>query len=357
MHTLAFRSLNHARHVFVHLFLLAPVLAVILMPTTYAAPQVQQRYDKISDPNPLALATHEIGFAYTDFTNPVGSVSIEFCSNSPIPQVVCVPSTGFDATTAVLASQTGQTGFGIDGTTTASRIVLTRAAQVPSAPSSTSTYTFNNVTNPSSGGSHYVRIQTYSSADATGIALEEGGMVFVTLDSFNVSAEVPPYLEFCAAVTITGFNCLSATSYFIDMGEFSKTSAKAASSEMVVAANAGGGFSVTLAGTTLTSGNSLIPPLATQSSSSPGTSQFGLNLWANSSPGIGATPTGPGTANVTPGYSLANQFKFAQGDTVVATPTTSDFRKFTVSYLTNVSNAQPAGVYATTVSFIALANF
>jgi len=346
------------RHAFVFILMLAPVWAIFLPATVYAIPQVQDRYDKMSDSVPLAVATHQLGFRYTDFTSAVGSVSFEFCSNSPIAQVVCVPPTGFDIGNAVLASQSGQTGFTIDGaSTTTNKLVLTRTAQIPAPASAVSVYTLNGVTNPVAPGSHYARIQTFTSTDATGLALEDGGLAFAILDAFSVSSEVPPYLEFCASVTITGFNCTSATSFFIDLGELSKTSAKVASSHIVGATNAGSGYSVTLAGTTLTSGNNVIPAMAVRAGSSPGTSQFGLNLRANTNPSIGANPAGPGTATATAEYATVNQFKFLPGETIISTGTTSDFRKFTVSYLINAANSQAAGVYATTVSFIALANF
>ncbi|HTE22649.1 MAG TPA: hypothetical protein VK674_06435 [Candidatus Limnocylindria bacterium] len=347
-----------ARHLLVPILLLAPVWAIFLPPAVYAIPQVQDRYDKMSSSVPLANATHQMGFRYTDFANPVGSVSFEFCSNSPIVQVVCVPPTGFDISAAVLVSQSGQTGFAIDGaSTTTNKLVLTRAAQTPAPASAGSVYMLSGVTNPVTPGSHYARIQTFASTDGTGLALEDGGLALAILDAFSVSSEVPPYLEFCASVIITGFNCTSATSFFIDLGELSKSSAKVASSQIVGATNAGFGYSVTLAGTTLTSGNNVIPAMAVRAGSSPGTGQFGLNLRANNNPGIGANPAGPGTASPTAEYAAVNQFKFAPGETIITTGTTSDFRKFTVSYLTNAANSQAAGVYATTVSFIALANF
>lgn len=323
-----------------------------------AIPQVQERYDKISDSRPGANAVHAFGFRYTDLANQVGSVSFEFCSNSPIAGDPCTPPAGLDVTSASFFTQGGEVGFTISsGASTANRLVISRFPGVPDAPTATSNYEFDNITNPTTEGSHYVRIQTYSSNNASGSALEDGGVVFSISQPFDVSAEVPPYLKFCASVTITVFDCASATSFFIDFGEFSKTSAKSASSEMVVATNAGSGFSISLAGTTLTSGNNLIPSLPSPSPSQPGNSQFGINLRANSNPGIGAEPTGPGVANVTGQYGIPNQFKFIPGESVVSSTGTTDNRKFTVSYVTNVSAVQEAGIYATTITFIALANF
>jgi hypothetical protein len=356
MHTLVLRSYAHVGRILAYLILLMPIVAPVVT-TVDAAPQVQERFDKISDSDASATATHQLGFRYTDFANAVGSVSFEFCSNSPIPEIACVPPTGLDTTGASLVSQTGQTGFTISAVSTVNRLVIQRTPQVPSGGTATSTYEFTNVINPDTVGSYYVRIQTFSSQNGSGLALEDGGLVFVVVRQFNVTTEVPPYLTMCAAVTIVDLDCNTATSYFIDLGELPKNSPKAASSQMVAATNAGGGYSISLAGTTLTSGNNSIPPLVALGGSAPGTSQFGLNLRVNSNPAIGADPIGPGAAGVTSDYAVPNQFKFLPGDAVVSSAGTSDLRKFTVSYLTNVSAAQAAGVYATTVSFIALANF
>lgn len=353
----AIRTSLYSRYILAYALLLAP-LAGVFFSSVQAIPQVKDRFDQISDSRPSAIATHRFGFEFTDFTNSVGSISFEFCSNSPIPEVVCEAPNGFDASEGELVNQTGQTGFTISAAdTTANKLVVTRPPAVPQPSEGRSTYRFDNIINPDTSGSYYVRIETFASQDGSGVALEDGGVVFVITPDFNISAEVPPFLLFCAAVTITGNDCDSATSFFIDLGEFSLSSPRAATSEMLAATNASYGYNVTLSGTTLTSGNNIINNLTNPNQSSPGNSQFGLNLRSNSNPSIGANPLGPGTASITADYSQPNRFKFVPGEAVISTPTTSDYRKFTVSYIVNISDNQPAGIYATTVSFVALANF
>jgi hypothetical protein len=354
------RSTHLASHI-TYLFgdvLVTLVVLLSAMPRATAIPQVANRFDQISDSAVSAQAIHRFGFEYTDLASPVGSVSLEFCSNSPISEEPCVAPSGLDVSGATLAAQSGETGFSISApNTTANRLVLTRSAQAPSPATATSTYQFNNVTNPDALGTYYARIQTYTSANATGAALEDGGVVFIITATFDVSAEVPPYIKFCSSVTITGYDCDTATSFFIDFGEFSVTKPKFASSEMVLATNAGLGYSITLTGTTLTSGNNTIPAMAAVAPSNPGLSQFGLNLRANSSPNIGVDPNGPGLATPAASYNNPNFFKYEPGEVVVSGTTTTDSRKFTVSYIANISSSQAAGVYSTTISFIALANF
>lgn len=321
----------------------------------FALPAMINRFDRMSSASVSDTATHLVGFTITQTTTALGSVEIEFCSNNPFPGAPCTPPNGFDLTGASLSNQSGNTGFTIHPSSNINRIVLTRIPSLPSGVAST--YQFDNVINPSTVGSYFVRLRTFSSTDASGGPIEEGGIAFAINDLFNVASEVPPYLKFCTGVTIVNYDCSTATNFFINLGEFSASSASSASSEFVLATNAGYGLSVSYNGTTLTSGNNTISELVPGGGSLPGTSQFGINLRANTNPGVGSEPNGPGTATVRPAYITPNVFRFVSGESIVSTTTTSDNQKFTVSYLVNVSGAQPAGVYATTLTFICLANF
>ena len=88
-----------------------------------------------------------------------------------------------------------------------------------------------------------------------------------------------------------------------------------------------------------------------------GASQFGINLRANNNPAIGADVIGPGVGQVTANYDTPNRFTYQEGDTLAAAAIASDNQTYTVTYLTNISKAQPVGVYATTLTYICLANF
>ncbi len=335
--------------------LLTAALIFQSVPPVFGAPLVSNRFDKISDSSAGATATHQIGFSFTDTTTPIGSLNFEFCSNDPVPESTCVAPTGFDLSAATLATQSGTTGFNIHANSTTNNLILSRPPAAPSAANSS--YEISNVVNPTTLGTYYIRIRTFSSTDATGSVAEQGGIALSANTPITVSAEVPPYIRFCAGVTINGFDCSTATSFFIDLGEFSTSRAKSASSELIAATNAAFGYTITLSGTTLTSGTNTISALASQTPSAPGTSQFGINLRANSAPGIGVDPSGPGTANAVPAYNVPNLFRFQNGESIVTSSTSNDNRKFTVSYIANINGSQPAGVYATTISFICLANF
>jgi hypothetical protein len=335
-------------------FIFGCTLAVYPRETVKAAPLLPNRFVRISNPTISQVAEYTVGFTVNEVATPIGSVSILFCTNTPLLTDPCVPPAGFDVSGATLTNQTGNTGFTIDSSTSNS-ILLSRLPILPS--NAASTYQFNGVINPSASGSHFMRLRTFSSTDGTGTEIEEGGTVFVMNSGLSINTEVPPYLKLCASVTIVGFNCATATSFLIDLGELSKSQANTATSELVIATNAGFGYTITIAGTTLTSGNNIIDPLSGGGTSSPGTAQFGINLRANSNPGIGADPSGPGIAAPTANYNIPNNFRFINPDVIVSGSGNTDNKKFTVSYLVNVAVNQPPGVYATTLTYIALANF
>lgn len=334
---------------------IAALLIAVAPRGVMGATTLPDRYDLISDPAAGAVSNHEFGFRFGVTSTPVGSISFEYCANSPILGDTCTTPAGMNASGAVLVFQGNNVGFSIHPSSTATKVILTRAPSNPSGINSS--YRLGNITNPGSPGSYYVRIQTFSSTDATGASIEEGGVVFALNSGVNVSAEVPPFLRFCAGVVILGFDCSTATNFFIDMGNFSTTQARSATSQLVAVTNAAFGYSIFISGTTLVSGNNIIPALATQTASNPGTSQFGINLRANSNPAVGSDPVGPGTAGVNAAYNAVNQYRFQSGDAVVSTVTSNDNRKFTVSYIANISPSQPAGVYSTSISYICLANF
>jgi len=285
----------------------------------------------------------------------LGSIELEYCSNTPFAGTACTAPTGLDLTGANLASQTGATGFSIDSSSTANRIVLTRtpAANLALQPTS---YRLNNAINNSDVNSTvYVRISTFASSDASGARTDKGAVAFSTALAVTVNGYVPPYLTFCTGITVA-MDCSSSNGDFINLGELSSNSPKLATSQYSGATNDPGGFSTTLAGTTMTSGNNIIPALSSVSGSNPGTSQFGINLRANSNPSVGKARSGIGTSVATSGYNTQNQFKFAN-QVISNSPKSTDFNRFTVSYMVNVSANQPAGVYASTLTYIAVAAF
>lgn len=288
----------------------------------------------------------------------LGSIVFEFCSEDPLPNQPCTAPVGFNSLSRTLSNQTGETGFSIDPTSTNSRILLTRASVVNST--NTLSYTFSGITNPSNNGTHFARIYTFNSIDGTGSYVDYGGIAFVTNNRIDFQAEVPPYLYFCGGITITGYDCGTASGLFIDFGEFNPNVTKKGSSQLMAATNAQSGYNIATYGKTMTSGNNTIAALATPTASIRGVSQFGLNLRNNTAPNVGADIASAGVQSigfVDPDYNIPNRYMFAEGDIIARSLGATNYNKYTASYIVNVSANQNPGVYNTTLTYICLANF
>lgn len=293
-----------------------------------------------------------------DFTLPtvatLGSIEFEYCENNPFVGSACTPPAGLSMSGVSLSAQSGETGFSIDASSTANKVVLTRPA-ILASPVAVS-YTLSNAVNPSDySKTVYVRISTFPTVDATGSRADTGAVVFSTASGISVDGFVPPYLTVCVGVTVE-INCQNASGTQLDFGEFSTKQTKFLTSQFSAATNDPGGYSMFVAGPTMTSGSNIIPALASTQPSKVGVSQFGMNLRANSNPSVGSESAGAGTAVPTAGFINPNQFSF-NNQIVASSPISTEFNRFTASYIVNISSNQSPGIYNTTLTYIATAAF
>lgn len=309
----------------------------------------------LSTATPSAVASHSFQMTIGS-TAAIGSILFEYCSNTALFGVSCSPPAGLSLSGAVLAQETGNTGFTIDNLdSNASRLVISRA--VAAAAAVPSSYTFNNVINPSTNNqTTYVRISTYASTQGTGSFIDNGAVAFSTLTNFAVGAYVPPFLDLCVGVTVTG-NCSQVSGDSLDMGVLNSQTARSGTSQFAASTNDGTGYAVYVLGTTLTSGNNIIPAVAAQQASQPGTSGFGINLRKNNNPAVGAEPGGIGSSVPAADYNVPDRFSFVPGSQIAASPFSTDYNRITVSYVVNASAGQPSGVYSTTLTYLASAQF
>jgi hypothetical protein len=315
-----------------------------------------QRSIKLSSTEASAVATYE--FSFTTFSaGNLGSIQMQFCSNDPFPGQPCTMPNGINILASTLTAQTGATGFVIDPSSTANNIILSRLP-TPVIAGTPVSYTFEGAINTSKVGTEYVRLQTFATSNATGVPSDYGGMAYaIGTEKVSVSAEVPPFLLFCSGVTILDNFCSTVVGNYIDFGNLSPTATKSATTEFLVATNGGSGYSVSVSGNTMISGNNIIPAIAGGDVSRPGVNQFGLNLRANTTPAVGVDPVGPGLGQPTANYNTPDVFRFDSGETIASSPQPEDTRKYTVSYLVNINNSLPVGIYVTTVTYTTLANF
>lgn len=343
------------RHIWTEeLLALFLVLLVIVSPADAVGTRFLERSLYINSAVPGATTSYKVSLQYVT-PAAVGSVDMLFCE-SPIPIDPCVTPAGLDASQAVLSSQTGETGFTIASQST-NHILLSRPPTViTNAPSS---YTFDNIVNPTDSSQAFsIRLRSHSTTDATGAQINFGSVRSQVTDGISFETQVPPMLIFCLAEQVND-NCAGTNNnYYTDMGELDAESTLTAQSQMAVGTNASAGFAITASGNPLAAGTHVIDPLTTPSESTPGKNQFGINLVANNKPSVGGDPQGTWVnALPTPEYSIPNRYKFVSGDEVASSPSVSLMKKFTVSYIVNSSPDLRAGVYTTTITFLASGRF
>jgi hypothetical protein len=325
---------------------------------------------------PSGVVRHLFSFTVPT-TNNVGSIRFQYCTTAA---GTCTMPTGLVTTSATLGAETGATGFTMVNTTNGTPY-LTRTASSITGPTAL-TYRLDTVTNPSATNtSFFVRISTYASTDTTGSAVDAGVVTASTATQIVLTGIMPESIIFCTGATV-GINCTSSTSGDIAFNQlFSPTDTATATSQMAASTNAATGYSITVNGPTLTSGANTIPGMAAQAAPSVGTSQFGMNLRANT---VAVAASFPGvTADITPssnggglkgqaftGYQVADQFKYVSGDVVAnssnnggappaveSSPGPTNSQVYTASYIVNVAGNQLAGTYVSTLTYICTATF
>lgn len=336
-----------------------------------------------------------------DFSLPsstaIGSIKFQYCTTAaPVSGGVgCVAPTGIDLSGVALGPESGAaTGF--TGMTTANdddsssgtvnEIVIYRVSAAAITPGTTS-HELDGVINPTAAQTFFVRISTYASLDGTGPAIDAGTVAAATSTQILLDGTMPESLVFCAGQTV-GLNagnvpdCSTVTTGAVSFDAlFSPTNTATATSQMAASTNAGQGYAITVNGGTLSSGSNQISPMhdATVTTDPTGlilsTSQFGMNLIANTATYNNASPTpallGTAIAPVSNGtnfrgepttsYGTDNKFRFADGDVVADSANGgaggTDAQIYTVGYVVNVPGSQPAGTYTTTLTYVCTPTF
>lgn len=340
------------------------VRSLTLLPSTDgktggSTPSGTAAYVTGSNPN------HKFTFTIPTTGN-VGSVKFEYCTTAV--ETACVAPTNMDAGGVTYGAESGITGFSIRAASTnANTVVITRTAASVTG-GTVANVTLNNIKNPSTVGTFFVRISTYAATDATGSATDTGSVAASTANAIPLQGFMPESLVFCTGITVTA-DCASVTAGTVSFATlFSPSASSYATSQMAASTNAGGGYNITVAGNTLKSGTTnQIPGITSAKAPSTGTSEFGMNLVLNAgvagSASISAASNGTTlTGQALGGYNTTGQYKFVSGDSVAnsasggsAAPTNGQV--YTVTYMVDVSGIQPAGTYTTTLTYVCTATF
>jgi hypothetical protein len=366
------------------LVLVIGLLAELGLPTSVSAAQITNRsltlQAGVTDggSKPGGVVNHLFSFTLPTTGN-VGSIKFQYCTtaaNSPASPA-CVTPTGLVTTAATMGSQSGATSFTLVNTTNGAPYITRSAASI-SGPLAV-TYQLLGVTNPNVPSTpnytFYVRISTYASTDTTGASTDTGTVAASTAEPIVLTGTMPESLVFCTGaqvLTTSGVpDCATATPGSVGFNQlFSPTDTATATSQMAASTNAGSGYSITVNGATLTSGSNTVVAMGSSTTGIRGTSQFGLNLKANtvatSTPAVGTevAPAANGTnykGQAISGYNAIDNFKFTSTDPVANSANGgaggTDAQIFTVSYIVNVPGSQPAGTYTTTLTYICTPTF
>jgi hypothetical protein len=357
--------------------LVAGLLPVFLFSRADAYNQVTNRSIVMSSTASAATNTaYQVNFTTVTAGQTVGSVVVEFCSNSPIIGDTCsTAGTFLDTNFATLTVNniTGNiTGLSVDTTnSTSNRVVLTRSAGTVANGAVSFTLgngTTNGITNPTTTNTtFYARIMTFTNTTGTPPSSDEnnatdaGGVALSTAASLRVTAKVQESIIFCvytdvdcatggAAITVGDSNGVLA----------SNSTTYTANASFDIASNAVAGVVVRLKGDVLKSGPFSISPhgnSCTLDSTSTSVEQFGLRL---STIGSGVTADAPyDCASGRHGFdnNATDGTTSTFGDAIAHTSGATDIVTSSIEFAAKSANTSEAGVYITDLVLIATATY
>jgi hypothetical protein len=400
-----------ARRLFPAFFatLFAFTLAVQLLPLAVTdAGQVTTRSITMSTSATSAQATYTLTFTPAT-TEANASIAIDFCSDTPLPGSTCAFVAG--STVPAITATPTSTNAGsvvVVGAHTLALDTITGGLTAGTAK----TFVINatpgtTLVNPSTVGSFYARIVTYSTAvgassgSTTGyvpaattgattslgtLAVDTGGVALSTAANISITAKVYETLAFCVFQTACG------TAPNLTLGDpttqaLSTTTAyDNNSAEYTLATNAGGGVSVSMTGTTLcrsTGANCLtgasqytISAIGnTAHALTTGSEQFGMCAdTVGATGGLAAQPPYSDTANNcnsglgTGTYSGSSLFAFndvattggtnnAAGDQIMLSTGAVASYTGTFAFLGDIAPSTEAGIYTTSLNLSATGTF
>lgn len=321
----------------------AAALVVTLFSISAPASAGQITTRKVVLGSSVASASTTYAFTLTAASaTAIKSVSFDACTTAAGS---CTPAPGFSASSSSLTGQPTNLGAASGwtvSTATAGSLRLLDAANA-TAPTAGINISFSGVVNPSATNStFFLRGTTYSDSGWT-TPIDAGTVAASTAGQVTVTANVDEALTFTIGAQT------------VPLGSLTTSSTGSGTSTMTASTNAGSGYSITVAGTTLAGPSSLTA--ATGIGSTVNTKEFGLNLVANTTPSVGTAASGGGTGTAFGAYATANSYKFLTGDIVASASIPTNSNTFTTSYIANVDGSTLPGAYSTVLTYNAIANF
>jgi hypothetical protein len=159
---------------------------------------------------------------------------------------------------------------------------------------------------------------------------------------------------------------VSVTNNDVDLGVLNTSSPAAASANFTVSSYLSSGYIVRINGDTPTNetgaGTHSLDDMDGAGGSIPGVEQFGINLRANTNPGIGTNPVQYPDSSFSYGtpttaYNQVDIFKYQDGDIIAESTQETGQTQYTMSIIANVATSTPGGRYQTVLVIQAIATF
>ena len=313
-------------------------------------------------------------------TATIKAIRLQLCDN-PSNLTTCVLPVGASLSSSTLLSTGGQLGSGWTyAINSAQEVLLTKAAGAAVTFGGAESLTIDNLVNPTTFGTFYFRLTTYSDVStAPATSLEYGAFVASTARSLTITGDVAESLIFRVANTVA-MDCSSQTDIpdpndaasdlvTLSPNTLSSLAPSVGTAQICASTNANGGYVITYHDAAyggVTKGfydGAHEFAVANLFASTPGTEQFGFNLRANTTPAVGFDPDGSGLVAdlINPDYSTVDRFSYDDtGSAVIlAAKATSNAAaaRYTLSYLANISAVTPGGVYKAHQVFVITATY
>lgn len=382
---------KHLTLLVIAILLMSCIIPVISSRRAGAYNLITNRFIEMSSSvNAATPVTYKVHWrAQTTFT--LKGIVVDFCSNSPIIGDSCTIPASFDVGgggTPAVTLVTGLTPTWTAASANSGRTLLLTNATGDSMTANTTDVEFDitTVTNPATTNTtFYARILAYANdsgadspatytAGSPGAASDAGGIALSTAQQITITSKVQERLVFCV---YTGVNCAAGGSA-VALGDTNGVLDPAGpyvdkNTQFDIATNASQGVAIRIKGDTLKSGSFDVAAIGgTAAASNPANEQFGFCSYQTA--GSGLTPAAPyddsncntttqSAGTGTPGGAGTAQFAFNTANTnttygdVFANKTAGSTSSGVLAFIGNISNTTEAGIYSTTLIFVATGTY
>lgn len=385
-----FRRSARMANAAIALALAATMFVPAVAPEVFAIGQVTSRSVEMSSSNPSNPSTsYTVGFT-TATTGVIQGVVVDFCQESPIPGNTCTAPTGMALsglavnTVVGLNPTTGWTATNPTSDTHAIEIYNASGASVSSSVAIS--FQITGITNPSSTGSFYARIFTYTTKAAAdgytstsvGAPTDDGGAALSTATQISITATVMEQLAFCTSAAAptqnTTSDCAGTTTPTLTIGHGSPTHLDSTAVDTAIAytqlsTNAQSGATVRMTDTTAdgsctnggisSSATNCIPGNGAFAAITAGTAAFGLNVGNGTT---GADSSGSSTANANYGttagsYGMGTNVTSTYGDPILSASAPCAEINNALTFGATAATTTKAGIYTANMTLIATGTF